>query len=382
MNTTLRVSGASLLVGALIIPVVALAAEIRSGQSPLLSASEVTLGNLYLVGGNVSSAGRVNGDLAIGGGTITVSGPVSQDLLMGGGNIMIAGDVGGDVRGGGGNILINGRVGGDVVMAGGSLQISGSGVGGDVLVAGGSLQVLAPVGGNVQLAGGEVVINSHVRGNVQFKGNKLTLGKDAVIDGNLDYSAKAEATVEAGAVVKGKTTFEQLKSAAKPQISAKGIIALISLVLFGKFLAGLIFALAVGLFFRRYTQTLVRGAMDQPLLEMGRGLVVLIVLPVVSVMALVTLIGIPFGALGFLAFAALSLFSSAFAAIIAGSLAHKWMFKPAEYKVAWQTILLGVVICTLLGFIPVVGWLVKFLLFLLALGSIVKMKWEVAKEWR
>src|SRR3989344_8590290 len=257
MNTTLRVSGASLLVGALIIPVGALAAEIRPGQSPFLSASEVTLGNLYLVGGNVSSAGRVNGDLAIGGGTITVSGPVSQDLLMGGGNIMIAGDVGGDVRGGGGNILINGRVGGDVVLAGGSVQIAGGGVGGDVLSAGGSLQLLAPVGGSMQLAGGEATINSHVRGNVQFKGNKLTLGKDAVIDGNLDYSAKAEATVEAGALVKGKTTFEPLKAASTtPGISVGGIIAIVSLFFLGKFLATLIFALALGLFFRRYTLTL------------------------------------------------------------------------------------------------------------------------------
>ena len=383
MNTSLKVSWGVLLVSALIIPVFALAAEIRSGQSTSLSASEVTKGNLYLVGGNVSSAGRVNGDLVTAGGTIVVSGPVSQDLLIGGGSLSVVSDVGGDVRGGGGNVLINGRVGNDVMAAGGSTQISGGGVGGDVLWAGGALQITAPVGGNMQLAGGDVVINSHVRGNVEFKGGKLTLGKDAVIDGNLDYSAKSEATMETGAVVRGKTTYEPQKTTASTfPLSKKSIAAIISLFVLGKFLALLVLALALGLFFRRFTSTLVRGAIAQPLLEMGRGLITFIVLPVASVFALVTIVGSALGVLGLLAFGTLMLISSGFAAILVGSLAHKWMFKPAEYQIAWQTILLGVVIYTLLGFLPFVGTLAKFLLILLALGSFVKIKWDIDKEWR
>ena len=382
MNTSLRVSWAALLVSAFIIPAFALAADVRIGNSPVVTSSEPSKGNLYLVGGNVTSAGRVGGDLVTLGGTIVVNGPISQDLLIGGGNLMVVGDVGGDIRAGGGNILINGRVGNDVVVAGGSTQISGSSVGGDVLWAGGALQVTAPVGGNMHLAGSEVVINSHVRGDVQFKGNKLTLGKDAVIDGNLNYTAKSEATIEAGAVVKGKTTFEPQKMGTTPGLSAKSILAIFSVFVLGMFLAKLVFALALGLFFRRFAVAVVHTAMEQPLPEMGRGLVVLIVLPIVSIMALVTLIGIPLGVLGLVMFVALMLVSSGLAAIIAGSLAHKWMFKPDDYQLDWKTIFLGVAIYTLLGFIPFVGALAKFLLILLALGSVVKLKWDVVKGWR
>jgi len=239
----------------------------------------------------------------------------------------------------------------------------------------------APVGGNMQLAGGEVVINSHVRGNVSFKGQKLTLGKDAVIGGNLDYSAQKEATMEVGAVVKGQTNFEQLKNA-PPKMSGKGIIAFLSLVFLGKFLSLLVFALALGLFFNRYSAVLVGNAVTQPLLEMGRGLIVLIVLPVVSVMLLVTLIGVPLGLLGLVAFATLLLIASPLAAIILGSVLHKWMFKPAEYQIAWQTILLGAVVYTLLGLIPILGGIAKFVLVLLAIGSMMKIKWDIAKGWR
>ena len=207
----------------------------------------------------------------------------------------------------------------------------------------------------------------------------MTLGKDAVIDGNLDYSARSEATMEAGAVVKGKTTFEPQKA---PVYSAKSIFAIMSLFLLGKFLSSLLFALVLGLIFSRYVLTAVKGALEQPLLEMGRGLIMLIVLPVASVIAFVTVVGIPFGVLGLVSLVALVIFGSGLAAIIAGSLAHKWMFKPAEYEVTWKTILLGVVIYMVLGFIPFVGPLAKFLLFLLALGSITKLKWTIIKEWR
>lgn len=381
MNKSLAVSGATLLVSVLIIPVVAFAAELRMGESPSFSSSETIQKDLYLAGGNVTSSGKVNGDLAVGGGNILINGPVSQDLFVGGGSIAILADVGDDVRVGGGNIVVSGKIGDDLVVGGGQTSISGAGIGGDVLWAGGALRVDAPVGGNLQLAGGEVVINSHVRGNVSFKGKKLTLAKNAVIDGNLDYSAQKEATIEAGAVVRGQTNYEPLKAPATP-ISGKGIIAFLSLVFLGKFLALLVFALALGLFFRRYADALVANAVAQPLLETGRGLIVLIVLPVISVMLLISIIGVPIGLLGLLAFAALLVVGSPLAAVILGSVLHKWMFKPAEYQIAWQTILLGVLVYTLLGLIPILGGIAKFVLMLLAVGSMMKIKWDVAKEWR
>lgn len=381
MNASLKVSGLSLLIGALIIPVVALAAELRVGESPSFSSSETVTNDLYLAGGSVTSSGKVNGDLSVGGGNILVNGAVSQDLFVGGGSITIVADIGDDVRVAGGNVIVSGKIGNDLVAAAGQTSISGGGVGGDVLWAGGMLRVDAPVAGSMRLAGGEVVINARVRGNVEFKGTKLTLGKDAVIDGNLTYAAQAEATKEEGAVVKGQTAFEPQKSNA-PEVSAKSIIAILSVLFFGKFLASLVFALALGLFFRRYALSLVGNVVAQPLLEAGRGLIVLIVLPIVSVILLVSLIGIPLGLLGLISFAALLLVACPLAAILTGSVVHKWIFKPSEYQVTWQTILLGVFIYTLLGLIPVIGSLAKFVLMLLALGSIIKMKWEVAQEWR
>lgn len=383
MKTRDRVSWGVLMVGMLIIQVVTFAAEVRTGNSPTLAQAETTKGDIYLMGGNTTSAGKVNGDLIAAGGTVVVNGSVSQDLIVGAGSITVIADVGDDVRIGGGNILINGKVGNDVLIGGGQVQISGSNVGGDVLWVGGALHVTSPVGGNMSLSGGEVTINSHVRGNVEFKGGKITLGKGAIVDGNLDYVAESEAVMEEGAVVRGKTTFVPLKaSSPSNRISAKGILAILSIFILGKFLAMFVFALVLGLLFKHYAQTLVEHATSQPLLEMGRGLIVLIVLPVASIMALVTIIGIPLGILGLLAFIILMLVTSGLSLIITGSVVHKWIFKPVVYQISWKTILLGAVVYTLIGFIPLLGYTAKFLIVLLTLGSVVKIKMDVAKGWR
>ncbi|MDO8522044.1 MAG: hypothetical protein Q7S08_02030 [bacterium] len=381
MNNTLRVSWAAFVISALIIPVVALGAEVRTGETPTFSATETVQNDLYLFGGTISSGGTVKGDLILGGGTIVVNGPVSQDILIGGGTISVFSDAGDDVRIGGGNITLAGKVGNDVVVAAGQTQISGA-VGGDVVWAGGSLNADGSVGGNMKLAGSSATINSHVKGNVTFKGNKLTLGKDAVIDGNLDYKAAAKAVMEEGAVVKGKTTYTEQGGSKKSPVSPAGILAILSAFLFGKFLAALLFALVLGLSFKRCTLALISNATAHPMLEIGRGLIVLIVLPIASVIALITLVGIPFGLLGLLLFGALLLTASAWASVLVGSLVHKQFYKPADYQLTWKTVLSGVLIFSLLGFIPLIGGIAKFVLVLLALGSIVKVIWDSGKEWR
>ena len=187
--------------------------------------------------------------------------------------------------------------------------------------------------------------------------------------------------MEEGAVVRGTTTYTPQPDRTSG-FSMKALFAVLSVLFLGKFLASLVFALALGLIFHRYTIELVTSAMEQPLLEMGRGLIVLIVLPIASILFLVTLIGFIFGILGLISFVASLIFACAFAAIIAGSVVYKWFSKSADYEVTWKTITLGVALYTLLGLIPIVGGIASFILMLLALGTLIKIKWQMVQEWR
>ncbi|OGG72526.1 hypothetical protein A3A38_04170 [Candidatus Kaiserbacteria bacterium RIFCSPLOWO2_01_FULL_53_17] len=369
------------LVAAMCVPVLALAAEVRVGEQPSLAANERITDDFYIAGGNVSSAGVITGDLVAAGGNVVVNSAVTQDVIVGGGSVTILGTVGDDIRVGGGNIMINGRVGGDVVVGGGQTQISGAGVGGDVLWGGGTLRIEAPVAGDLKLGGGNVYINAPIRGNVEFMGEKLTLGSAAVIQGNLTYTSPEEAVMEEGAVVRGATDYTKKETKAR-EAARFGLAAFLSIAILMKFLMLFASALVVGLIFQRYAVSLVNSAVAQPLMGLGRGFAVLVLTPIASIILLITVLGVPLGILGLIAFAGMIVFASILVPILLGSLVHKWVMKPAGYEVTWLTILIGAVLATILGWIPIVGWIVKFAVLLVALGVAMKMKWDIAKNWR
>jgi cytoskeletal protein CcmA (bactofilin family) len=376
-NRKLAVIVSGFLVSVLV-PLAAWGAEFRTGDQPRLAANEVTAGNLYLAGGNVTSSGRVGGDLTAAGGTLLVNGPVAGDILAGGGSLTIIGDVTGDLRFGGGNTVIQGLVGGDVTGGGGQVMLSGARVGGDVVVAGGSVTLDAPVAGNARLAGGEIRINAPISGNLTVMADKVTLGPRALISGSFTYTASKAATLETGAVVKGETKFNERLST---EPAATKTAAFFSFWVLIKLLMALAGALILGYFFRRYARELVAKAAARPWLEAGRGLILLIIWPIISIVLLVTVVGIPIGLIGLLAYAAALIFTCLATPLVIGSLVHKWIWKPAEHKINWKTILLGVIVAFLLGLIPLLGWIVKFIFTLITLGAVLSIKWKVAKEW-
>jgi hypothetical protein len=361
-------------------PVSAGAAELRAREQATIGQSERIAEDAYVFGGTVSSAGSVAGDIIVGGGTVIIDGSVSGDVMVGGGTVTVLGRVGDDLRIAGGTITISAPVSDDVVVVGGQTSLSGEGVGGDMLWAGGTLNVGGPVSGSLKLAGGEVYVNATIDGDLEFRGDKLVLGPQAVIGGDVIYTAPQKLTLEEGAVVRGETTYT--KSGEKSPIGMKGLFAIISVLVLGKFLSVLACALVIGLGLRRWSSTIIAGVTKAPLLELGRGFAVFVLWPLASVALLFTVLGIPLGIAGLLGFAILVIFISLFAPVILGSLASSWMFKTDPTLVTWKSILLGTALYFIVSAIPVVGWLAVASLTLMTLGSSMKLKWEALKEWR
>ncbi len=359
------------------VPALLFAADFRSGDQVSVKSTETVAEDLYMAGGTITSAGSVTGDLYAGGGTVLISGAVSEDLVAGGGTVTVLGPVGDDVRIGGGTVLIQGTVGGDAVVGGGQIHLTGSRIEGDVLMGGGSIRIDASVGGDVKIGGDEVYINAPVAGNVEVHAEKLTLGSEARIAGNLKYRSPKEATLEAGATVVGTTTYEPAKDRDGRAMAAAFLSAL-ALAKLCMLLAGAFF---FALVFRRFAEAVTKTAALRPLLEIGRGFVFLIVAPVLSVLLLVTIVGMPLGLLGLLSYGALMIVSCLVAPIVLGSLLYQW-FSKKEREINWKTVLIGVFAVFLLGFIPILGGLINFILVLLTLGAVVKIKWDLIKEWR
>ncbi len=363
-------------------PVFARAGVFRAGEDVGIRADERFEDDLYLAAGQLLMEGRVAGDLLAAGGSVDVGGETGADLFAVGGNVSVLGDVGDDARVAGGDVVIRGRVGGDLLALGGQVRVLG-GVGGDATIGAGTLRLDAPVSGSVRIAAGRAFLNAPIEGDVYFTGEELVLGSGARIGGSIEYSAPKELVRESGALIEGGIEYSDSGTRKRLADAAKaGAIAFLSLWFIAKTLGILISALAIGLIFRRFSSEVVSHATARTLAMLGRGFVAILVLPVASVILLVSLVGIPLGVIGLASTTALLVFASLVTPVVLGSAVHKIVAKPAEYRVDWLTILVGTLVYIVLGFIPVVGWLVIALAMLATLGAIVKILLSSLDEWR
>lgn len=364
------------------VPFIASAALYQAGEQVAFTGAETVREDVYLAGGSVQITTPIVGDVVAAGGSVTLDGTVSEDAIVAGGTVTIVNSIADDVRVAGGTVVITGDIGGDLVGMSGQMQVSGNTIAGDVLWAGGTLQLNTPVAGDVHIAGGEVFINKNISGDVVFYGDKLTLGDGAVVNGTLTYHAPVEVVMESGASVLGEVSYTQTQSAHNPSAYTAGLVALVSITTVLFFGAFLLFALVLGLGFKRFITELTTEVRVSPFAQLGKGTLTMIALPILSVVLMITVLGFYIGVLGLLAFVGMLLFGSALASIVLGSVVAQWWYKTETAPLSWKTITLGVVLYTLIGIVPFVGWLAQMLLVLASIGGLVTLKWRIVQEWR
>jgi cytoskeletal protein CcmA (bactofilin family) len=356
-----------LVLAILIIPLGAWAA-IRQDQNFSFGKNDVANKNLYAGGGNVNILGEAKQDLIVGGGTIIVSGTIGQDLAAAGGNLMIDGIIGDDARIAGGNLSIGGKIGGELLAAGGQVSLnSGLEVKGNTTLAGGSLLIDGALAGDLAAYGGSVRIDGKIAGNVKVEtSQKLIIGSQAVISGSLDYKAPEKLTIEDGAKINGKVTFNEIQ-AQQAKKGLWGIWWLAWLVGLAIFLTA---ALVVYFLFRKKLEEAVSYTLANFGKETLRGFIILVVLPIAAIVAFVTVIGALLGGAGLLLYILMGVFTSIFAPMVFGTLIFRLILKKPDFVGDWRSVVTGVVALRIIHVIPYVGWIFWFIFFLAAFGAL------------
>lgn len=346
----------------------------RSGV--LIIGSNETHKNLYAAGAIVRVDGKTAGDLYVAGGRVDVKSDVEQDVVMAGGNVAVEGKVGGDVRTAGGSILISGPVSGDVLAFGGNVAISDkSSVGGDLVAAGGTIDIEASVAGNVTVGGGSILINSKVSGTVKLLPSRngkqqLVFGPNAEVSGKLIiYGTSKELAIQDGAKIP-----EPEYIAVKNSQFGRGAIAgafLTALVI--KFVAWFLAMLFVLRLFPRRSQEAVSGFVQKPWANLGIGFVTLIIAPLIAIIFGIAIIGYYAALLLVAWYIFMLLLSALVSALFLGAWIIRLLTKKPDLKADWQAALIGMAAVTVLGFIPVAGWLALFALFCMGFGVLLRM---------
>jgi len=405
----------------------------RTGDLVEIGEGETIDDDLYLAGDEILVAGTINGDLMAIGEKITITGEVTGDVWAAGRQVFVNGKVGDDLYVAAAVVTMGSETNiyDDVFSAGFSVESEqGSQLGGSLLV--GAFQALvsgdisedllagtnrlrleSTVGGDARVA---VYTSGEARNYRSFRDSLriplipvvpagLTFGNEAEIGGQLEYTSTEVVSIPSSVTSDVKHQLPPADQQVKEEISAgrqlvnggfstvfNGFRRLIALLLVTALLAWLVPSAI----------TIPSAKLQsRPWASLGTGLLGIIAVPFVLFFALglIALVAIIFGALTLgellgailgIGLPALSLLAGSFFLMLGylpqamvAYMGGRWFFRKVHpetaEKVIWPA-LLGALVLGMLIAVPVLGWILEFVIVLFGLGAIILLVWERMKK--
>ncbi len=319
-----------------------------------------------------------------------LSGTVADDSHAVGMSVEVDADTAGDLYAVGGSVAIRGDVGSDLTLTGGTIRTHASSTTGEnARISGGSVIIDGPIEGALIASGGEVTLNAPIGGDAFVSAGRIRFGPNARVDGQLTYSTVDPIDVPETVADPARVTFqrselrgiERTKDWDWPEgpdmeVGTGAILGALAATI-GSFLlvGGVFLAFAPELVSR-----LRKGIVQRPGKTAMTGLIGLSMLfGSVPILAM-TLIGIPLVPLAVLAIMIVWFLGYVLGAYSLGMGVARSVGMEEDPSIATR---LGVLAATalvaaLLNFIPILGWLVNFLIVILGAGS---MTYALFERW-
>lgn len=334
---------------------------IRTGDTVTLKEDQLVKGDLYLLGGSVSSFATVEGDLYAIGAGVTSKGEIEGDYTVIAGTVDIEAKVTDDVRVVGGRVTISEEIKGDLAIFGGDVVLlPGATVDGDVLFYGGSLEVGGPVKGSILAKGERVRVDAEVSGDVTATAyTSLTFGSHANVKGGVTYRSPHEMIRAIESVIVGNVTRQDSSIFNKNDTMSTRV---------APFFVLLFTSLALRFIFGRRIDEFLLHTLSSYGVHGVIGFGLLLAVPVATVLLFVSVVGFILG-LGVLFFYLTTIImAAALAPNLAGAFLSKVFHKEASHSMWWTSA--GATLIFLASQLPIVGFVMIPLLLSIIAGGI------------
>lgn len=363
----------------------AVAAEMVNQELYRVPANVTIEDDLYVSANEIYIEGLVQGDLLAMGSYLEINGTVEGDVLFVGLGLVITGEVGGDVRVATGGVDLSGRVGEDLVaftwgdnalpfplgvsngdLAPGVTLQAGSDIGQDAWLTGGSAVVAGQIGRDLQAETSRLLFTGTVGRNASISAPILEISPEASVGGALVYTTAQPLTLGDG--LAEEVRFQPLSEPVENLTESvlQSLLQVVSLLTGFAILGWLVLRWAP----RALSQP-VQVLIDYPVRSAWLGFAVglgFLIFPFATFL-LATAVGIFWG-----------LWPALVTAVfIFSALALVWIFSPLVIGL-WlglrftpqplNALLIGVLGLILLTSLPILGFFISFMSFILTLGSL------------
>lgn len=339
------------------------ALERRHAEFVTVPANETVDDTLLAAGNTVRVEGVINGDLLAFGQTVEVRGTIKGDLISFGKRTVVSGTVEGSIYDFSQSLDVDGQLGHSIYGWVQSLRLNNRGhVGEGIVVGAADVTLEGDVKRSASVYAGSVDVSSSIGRDLTMHGGALTLTGTARVGGDLSARVRklSDVHIDDGATIAGKRDI-QLKVGenkfAHPRFYFHQAIWLGAAMLVG-WLGVILFP---G-FFRAATQAVGSGWVS-----LGLGVAVLAGVPVALIVAAITLVGFPLALMSLAAYLAAIYLAKIWVGAFLGRILLK---SSGTTKGDWMLgLLVGLLILTVVGFIPYLGGLVHFGVVCLGLGA-------------
>jgi len=369
----LRQPGLRLLIVLLALSLPGFALEQRHREVVTVAANETVDDTLLATGDIVRVEGVVNGDLLAFGESVEVRGTVKGDLVSFAKRTVVSGTVEGNIYNFSNSLDLDGQLGHSIYGLMQSLSVNDRGrVGQGIVVAAGDVSLEGAVNRSVTMFAGNTDVSGRIGRELTMTGDSLTLTNTARIGGSLSAHVDELKNVHIadGATITGARDIQvrvRQSRFARPRFYFYQAVWLAAAMLVG-WLGLLLFP---G-FFQASTHAVGSGWRS-----LGLGFAVLAGVPVAIFVTAITLVGLPAS----LMLLAMYLAAIYLAKVWVGAFLGQMLLKPAgATKGDWLLgLLVGLLVLTIVGFIPYLGGLVHLGVVCLGLGAFVWQLYRVSR---
>lgn len=314
-------------------------------------------------------------DVFAAGGTVNVNTTSADHLVIAGGEVEVRNVTIEDLFAAGGELdLVTGTVADDIVVAGGQITVRKTfEIGGSAVIAGGEALIEAPVPVDLRVGAGTVYLNSRVGGDARLSGDTVTLGPEAVVDGDLLYQTE-NLVIEPGAVVTGQRRAMPAEDHSAFESWGRGAGELFGKLFLAATLGFAVLVLAVAAAVPSLMRSSAAFIKSRPLQSAGIGALIAIGTPVAIVLLFASVIGAPLAMLLIAICLAITPVAIAATAFFVGMESRRVATKAEEPPTGWGGRVLwpalGALVILLLGMIPFLGILVWLFALLFGLGAV------------
>ena len=339
------------------------ALERRHADFVTVAANETMNDTLLATGDVVRVDGLINGDLLAFGGTVEVRGTVKGDLISFAKRTEVSGTVEGNIYDFSNSFDLDGQLGHSIYALAQSFHLNERGkVGEGMVVAAGDVSLEGVVNRSVTMATGHADVSGSIGRELTMAGDGLTLTSSSKIGGNLKVQVEQldKVHIAEGATILGTRDIQvrvEKNRFARPGFYFYQAVWLASAVLVGWL--GL-------LLFPGFVQATTH-AVGSGWRSLGLGVAILAGVPMAILLTAVTLVGLPASAMLLATYLVALYLAKIWVAAFLGQI----LLKPAgATKSDWLLrLLVGLLILTIIEFIPYLGGLVRLGVVCLGLGA-------------